>query len=82
MAPVAQALDVLQTEKDMYAGAYSVVISKLLQKLEKRTNLKFCENLKRAIIHSVNARYDKRVKIRNAKHMLFENDLLQVSRHS
>lgn len=57
MTPVAQALDLLQTEKDMYAGAYTVTILKLLKKLEKLTKLKYCCGLVQCLIRSVAARY-------------------------
>lgn len=57
MGIVADALDILQGEKFMYMGLYSLTITRLLQRLGDLKNLKYCDCLVRELRISINRRY-------------------------
>lgn len=79
MAPLAKALDVLQSNRMAYAGVLVPTISILLEKMDQmthETNLHHCNPLVDAIINGVKKRFayifqDARLLIASASHPMF-----------
>ena len=58
MRPLSLAIDILQEEKQVYLGYVLPTLLTILQREKQFCNLKFCDNIKDAIINGVNSRFN------------------------